>query len=175
MILTPEIEQQILDAIAADPTEPVTLPDWAYGKDGRCVILVDRIPIDLHRHLYGKLIRPLGYRERTLQCGPVGNVNPYLFGVPLTGQPLRTHCNKGHAYAGNEAPPNSRGYRCLTCLRDSYRKTGSTPNGMKTQCPSNHDYTPENTITGKDGRRRCRTCKNTRNAAAMRRRRKESK
>lgn len=176
MILTPEIEQKIIAAIEADPVAEVILPDHAYGAGGRVVVLVDGLPIDLHRHLYNVLIRPLGYHERMVRTPGHNprNVNPYLFGVPLTRKSPRTHCNKGHAYEGNEAPPNSRGYRCLTCLRDSRRQPGAgVANRDKTHCPHNHEYTPENTITGKDGRRRCRTCKNERNAAYMAKRRKE--
>ena len=41
-----------------------------------------------------------------------------------------------------------------------------------TQCPAGHEYTPENTITGLNGRgypsRRCRTCKNERHAEYIR-------
>jgi len=174
MILTPELEQQIVEAIQTDPADELILPDWAYGKDGRVVVLVDGLPIDLHRHLYNLLIRPLGFHERLWQTpnGDRRNVNPWIMEVRQvgTGSP-RTHCGKGHAYEGNEAPPNSRGYRCLTCYRDSYRKEGQTPNRDKTHCPANHEYTPENTRIGKDGRRRCIQCTRTRNAAYMRRRR----
>lgn len=174
MILTPELEQQIIDAITADPAEPLTLPDWAYGKDGRVVVLVDGIPIDLHRHLFNRLIRPLEHHE-TLWHTPNGdrrNVNPWIMQVSVGRKSPRTHCGKGHAYEGNEAPPNSRGYRCLTCLRDSRRKEGATANGAKAHCPHDHEYTPENTRIGKDGRRRCITCIRDRNRAYMARRRK---
>lgn len=175
MILTPEIEQKIIGTIMEDPTVPTVLPEHAYGRDGRVVVLVDGLPIDLHRHLHNVMIRPLGYHERMHRTPGVDpkNVNPYLFIIPLTTKSPATHCRKGHAYEGNEAPPNSRGYRCLTCLRDS-RKTGTVANRDKTQCPQGHDYTDENTIKGKDGRRRCRICKNTRNAAYMARQRKET-
>ncbi|UOW92805.1 HNH endonuclease [Microbacterium phage RobinRose] len=176
MILTPEIEEKIIAAIESDPTVPTILPDHAYGKGGRVVVLVDGLPIDLHRHLHNVMIRPLGYHERMVrrEGDDPRNVNPYLFGIPLTRKSTRTHCNKGHAYKGNEAPPNSRGYRCLTCLRDSRRKPDAgIANSRKTHCPKNHEYTKANTIVEKSGRRRCRTCKNTRNAAYMRRQRKE--
>jgi hypothetical protein len=174
LILTPEIEQQIVDAIKARPDAPLILPDHAYDPKGRVVVLVDGLPIDLHRHLYNIIIRPIGYHERMTNASVVGNVNPHLFTVRQDRKSARTHCNKGHEYAGNEAPPNSRGYRCLRCLRESRPSTGGTPNGLKTHCPRNHEYDDQNTIKGKDGRRRCRVCKNARSAAYMANRRKET-
>ena len=182
MILTPELEQQIIDEILADPTEELILPDWAYGSDGRVVVLVDGLPIDLHRHLFNRLIRPLGYHERLWQTPHADsrNVNPWIMEVRTIGSGSpRTHCAKGHAYEGNEAPPNSRGYRCATCLKAllGIHDFGHA-NARKTHCPQKHEYTPENTLIGKDGKRRCRTCRRTRNAAYMRRLRsitKESK
>lgn len=181
MILTPELERQIIDEILADPTEELILPDWAYGKDGRVVVLVDGLPIDLHRHLHNVMIRQLGYHERMWQMPERDprNINPYLFVIPMAQKSPRTACPKGHAYEGNEAPPNSRGYRCATCLKAllGIRDFGQA-NARKTHCPQDHEYTPENTLIGKDGKRRCRTCRRTRNAAYMRRLRsitKESK
>ncbi len=174
MILTPENEQKIIDAVMAEPDKSLVLPDWAYGKSGRCIVVVDQIPIDLHRHLFVKLIRPLGYHERLTNMGDDGNVNPFMFHVKHGNRSSATHCHKGHAYAGNEAPPNSRGYRCLTCLRDSIQRAG-TSNAAKTHCPHNHEYTAENTYIGKDGKRRCLTCKRQRNREDMRRRRQLSR
>ncbi|UDL15434.1 HNH endonuclease [Microbacterium phage Pepe25] len=176
MILTPEIEQKIIAVIEADPSKPVILPEHAYGRDGRVVVLVDGIPIDLHRHLFNTLVRPLEHHERMWQTpkGDRRNVNPWIMEVVAGKKSPRTHCNKGHAYKGNEAPPNTRGYRCLTCLRDSRRQPDAgIANAAKTHCPQNHPYTKANTIVEKSGRRRCRTCKNSRNAAYMRRQRKE--
>lgn len=167
MILTPQIERDLIAQITAAPASPVVLPEWAYGKSGRVVVLVDGLPIDLHRHLHNVIIRPLGYHERMHRNFGRKNVNPYLFTVVEGHKSPRTHCNKGHAYEGNEAPPNSRGYRCRTCLRDSYGLSG-TGNSTKTHCPSNHEYTTENTTIGRDGKRRCLTCKRARNAAYMR-------
>jgi hypothetical protein len=173
VILTPEIEHTLLVA-CLHHTQSVVLPDWAYSKSGRCVVVVDGIPIDLHRHLHNKLIRPLGNHEVMVQQGPPLNVNPNLFHVKHRREPsTRTHCGKGHAYAGNEAPPNSRGYRCRTCLRDSYKSTG-IPNASKTHCPADHEYTAENTYRDSAGRRRCRICTRASKAAYMRRKRKES-
>ena len=47
MILTPELEQKIIDEILADPAEELILPDWAYGKGNRVAVLVDGLQIDL--------------------------------------------------------------------------------------------------------------------------------
>lgn len=176
MILTPSLERQIIDTIQEDPTETLILPDWAYGRDGRVVVLDDGLPVDLHRYLFDRMIRPLCYRERMFdRSGVEGNVNPFLFDVPLVGLSPATACPRGHAYEGNEAPPNSRGYRCRICLRaaiarDNERRRGRAgiANADKEFCPRDHPYTPENTVIFKDGKRRCRTCRNERNAKYMR-------
>lgn len=175
MILTSEIEEQILGAIKAEPGKALVLPDHAYGSKGKVTVLVDGLPIDLHRHLHNILIRPLEYHERMWdQSGVTGNVNPHLFAVVAGHKSPATHCSKGHAYAGNEMPPNSRGYRCRTCYLNSRPKAG-IGNADKTACPYGHDYTPKNTKIGRDGKRRCRTCVNSRNRRYMATRRKEKK
>lgn len=175
MILTPDIESKIVRAIEADPTKAVILPDHAYNKAGRVVVLVDGLSIDLHRHLHNTLIRPLGYHERMWnQSSDSRNINPHLFAVVEGKKNPRTHCNKGHEYEGNEAPPNSRRYRCMTCLRNFQKADHpGVPNKNKTHCPEGHEYTKANTIKGKDGRRRCLACKRNRNRAYMARKRKE--
>lgn len=173
MILTPAIEKELIEKILEEPTAALQLPEQAYGAGDRVVVLVEGLPIDLHRHLHNLLIRPLGYHERMWDTSGVpGNVNPFLFSVVAGRKSPRTHCSKGHAYAGNEAPPNSRGYRCRTCLVDSRRTPGAgTANSEKTKCPHGHEYTRKNTIKDADGKRRCRRCKNDRQAAYMRARR----
>lgn len=174
MILTPENLAEISATCERKrATGSVVLPDWAYGKNGRCVVQVDGVSIDLHRHLHNLLIRPLAHHEIMVNDGEPRNINPWMFHVKQDRRSDATHCHKGHAYEGNEAPPNSRGYRCLTCLKDS-TSGGGTPNALKTHCPANHEYTAENTLVGKDGKRRCLTCTRARKAAYMRRKRKES-
>ena len=174
MILRPALRREIVAAIQAAPDKPLLLPDHAYGRDGRVIVVVDGLPMDLHRHLYEEIIRPLGYHERLHDTSGVeGNVNPHLFLVRPDRKSPRTHCNAGHPYEGNEAPPNSRGYRCATCLREllARRRTegAGIPPKERTECPKGHPYTRKNTIRGKDGRRRCRTCVNDRKRAYMRR------
>lgn len=175
MILTDEIQQQLVDLIEYAPDAALVLPEHAYGAGGRVIVLVDGIPIDLHRHLYGLLIRPLGYYERMHDdSGVPGNVNPHLFTLYKVGSSWRTHCPKGHDYAGNEAPPNTRGYRCLTCLRDSRRRPGAQlASRDRTQCPQGHDYTTENTYIDSAGKRRCLICTRKQKREYMARRRKE--
>lgn len=84
-----------------------------------------------------------------------------------------THCPQGHEYT----PKNTRirigrsGYEnrsCKECAR--YIPNGRinpliAANAAKTHCPKRHEYTPENTIIdytvgGRNGGRRCRTCRN---------------
>lgn len=178
MILTPAILKQIIDTIEEDTAEPVILPDHAYGPDGRVMVYVDRVPIDLHRHLHNLMIRPLGYHERMHQRHDIDkrNINPWLFIVRADRKSARTHCNQGHEYTPeNEAPPNRRGYRCLTCLRNSIRNPGAVANKDKTHCPQNHKYTPENTLIKVDGKRRCLICVREQNRDYMRRKRAEQK
>lgn len=57
--------------------------------------------------------------------------------------------NPGHLKAGSQAE-NMR--------HVSERKRN--PASLKTHCVHGHQYTPENTVIDKSGRRRCRTCKN---------------
>jgi hypothetical protein len=176
MILTPDVEASIVEAVLEDPSKPVVLPPFAYGRRERVVVLVDGLPIDLHRHLHNILIRPLEWDERMWdRSGVRGNVNPFLFVVIQGRRTLGTHCRNGHPYEGNELAPGAPGgYRCAICYRASRPPVTGDTNAAKTKCPQGHDYTPENTITTRDHKRRCRTCTNDRSAAAMRRRRKEN-
>ncbi len=74
-----------------------------------------------------------------------------------------THCPQGHPYSGdNVRVEKSGGRRCLTCKRESMRRsTGSTVTGPsmreKTHCKNGHEFTPENTLTTAT-QRVCRTC-----------------
>jgi len=159
MILTEEIQQKIIATIEQDRTSPVVLPEHAYDVDGEVRVMIDRLPVHLHRHLHNLLIRPLGYRERMHdQSGVKGNVNPYLFKVVEGNRSPATHCHKGHLYEANEMPPNSRGYRCKQCYLNSQPEPHGTPNRDKTHCPQDHPYDEKNTIIDSAGRRRCDIC-----------------
>lgn len=48
----------------------------------------------------------------------------------------------------------------------------SALNAKKTHCKRGHEFTPENTVRPRDGRRRCRTCLNDRQRAKYHARRK---
>jgi hypothetical protein len=39
--------------------------------------------------------------------------------------------------------------------------TFAARNAAKTHCKHGHEFTPENTVARRDGRRRCRACDNT--------------
>ncbi|AWN04674.1 HNH endonuclease [Microbacterium phage Squash] len=170
MILTPEILEKIVTAIEQKPDAPVTLPDHAYGRNGKARILVDGLPIDLHRHLHNLLIRPLEQNERMHdQSGVKGNVNPHLFTVIKGGRSPALYCPNNHPYAGNEAPPNSRGYRCAICLKNSQPERAGLANADKTECPEGHPYNDENTYIDSAGRRRCLICKRDTDARYRRR------
>lgn len=174
MTIDDEVLEKILAACERNPPRAVTLPAHAYGADGVAVIIVKGLSTPLHRHLHELLIRPLADDEYMRdQSGVVGNVNPRLFAVERrgSGRSARTHCHRGHQYAGNEMPPNSGGWRCRRCYREwrasrsNGRPSVTAINRAKTHCPRNHEYTTENTIINGDGKRRCRTCIADRRAA----------
>jgi len=178
LILTKEIQKQIIDAIEADTAAAVVLPDHAYSKEGRVLVVIDGLAIDLHRHLYTLIIGPLTDTQRMHDTSGVeGNVNPYLFTVVEGGRSPSTHCPNDHPYAGNEMPPNSRGYRCRLCYEAALqrqREQGEdvgTPNSEKTECPQRHPYSEENTLIDSAGRRRCRICKKAQARAYVERQR----
>lgn len=55
------------------------------------------------------------------------------------------------------------------------RKPKGNANAAKSHCPAQHAYTKENTLVGKDGKRRCATCRRDRNRAYAAQRRKEAR
>jgi len=96
---------------------------------------------------------------------------------------IKTHCLRGHEYTeentiwvkGTEGKGiGGRGHRtCRTCsnmkARETRARIAATKPSLreiaiekrlaKTHCPNGHEWTPENTIYGKDGFiRHCRTC-----------------
>lgn len=58
----------------------------------------------------------------------------------------------------------------VTSRENTLRGVGfSAVNARKTHCPQGHQFTPENTYTQSDGRRRCRKCRQATNRASSRR------
>lgn len=178
MKLTPELEQMILDRVAAAPERAIVLPDWAYWKGhSQPVIYVDGLPTRLNRYLYERVKGPLDYAT-TLSL-PAGvhprNVNPLLF-VAQPGRKRGLVCPNGHPYADNEMPDNLMGWRCRTCYlawcakHSLGRQNAGQVNRAKTHCPQGHEYAGDNLMIQSNGRRRCRACNNaqTRSSAANR-------
>jgi hypothetical protein len=64
-------------------------------------------------------------------------------------------CDRRNCVNPLHTVPTTRGQNAL---RDSGGGAGS--NRAKTRCPHGHEYTPENTMTGPQGWRRCRACHN---------------
>lgn len=86
----------------------------------------------------------------------------------------KTHCPAGHEYTPENTririgPSGNENRSCKQCQRLSRPPTGKVnlfiaANAAKTHCPKGHEYTPENTIVdlsvgGKNGSRRCKTCR----------------
>lgn len=156
-----EIEAKILKQISLEPDREIILPDWAYGKNrNQPQVTVDNERQPLVRHLYEVLISELPHRAWV--ANPVGvdprNVNPHL-AIVLPSRRSRVSCANGHPYRPEDFIPNV-GYRCQACREARLLGTPSAAdlNAQKTHCPQNHEYTKENTIRLKSGRRRCRTC-----------------
>lgn len=169
MILTPEIETLILDAIKKHPDSPIVLPDFCYwrGRD-QPVVYIDSLPESLSRVLYKKVIGPLDYGQHLLLKEGVTkrNVNPYLFTVETRIK--RGHvCPNGHEYAnGNEMPENRGRWRCRKCYMD-WLERGRTGEGgpnvgdinrAKVTCPEGHPLEGDNLQILKNGKRRCAQC-----------------
>lgn len=79
----------------------------------------------------------------------------------------RTHCPRGHEYAGDNLYVTASGHRsCNECRRARQRRPDPTPRGthnaVKTHCPHGHAYTEENTYFTSRGGRACATCRRTR-------------
>lgn len=74
----------------------------------------------------------------------------------------KTHCPKGHLYAGSNLRIISTGGRqCRACQREKYRETHPfirLDSRLKTHCDHGHEFTTENTYW-RVGWRTCKTCK----------------
>ena len=82
----------------------------------------------------------------------------------IRAKKLRESCPYGHALDEQNTYLYKGSRICRTCNRERMRirrpKTVGQGghNKAKTHCPQNHEYTEENTIWSKDGRRSCREC-----------------
>lgn len=168
MKLTPEVEAKIVEAIRENEGTPLVLPDWAHWKGrNQPVVSVDRLPEQLSRHLYRKLIGPLEDDQMLVQQPgvPARNVNPHLFRV-VTRRQVRTHCPNGHEYAAQRPMDGLARRRCRICY-EAYlarrrvaqrRPSAADVNRAKTHCIHGHELAGDNLTVLADGRRRCRTC-----------------
>lgn len=173
MRLTSEIESTLLERLDRFPERAIVMPEWCYWKgQAQPIVYIDGLPTRLNRYLYTKVIGPLDYSTRLIRRDGVHplNVNPHLF-IAEPGRSRGDRCAKGHAYAGNEMPDNSMGFRCVTCYlafrkRHSLgRRNAGQLNAAKTHCPRGHPYSGSNLITQSNGRRRCRQCNAEQTAA----------
>jgi len=117
---------------------------------------------------------PVTHAENTRR-GLISALRHTWRNIPKHPFSLKTHCPRGHEYAGDNLVINCNGKReCRACIRASKRASGQAkrdaerkirggpkPNGMTTYraqfttCPKGHEYTHHN------GRqRRCRICEN---------------
>lgn len=137
--------------------------------------------------------RPEGCETRHLDGNPQNNyVGNLSWGTPKENsadidrhgrrwQTNKTHCAKGHPLSGENLGYEKRGNKkkrvCRECRRDKDRRMYAeakaagkygTYNGEKTHCKRGHEFTPENTMSGTEGRkhRKCKTCHRDRARAA---------
>ena len=142
-----------------------------------------------HRIVYELLRGPI--KEKTLDhlCRNTRCVNPAHLDPCSQAENIRrvprkhkTHCPRGHEYAGDNLHITPRGHRrCWECNRqrtsrlyhEGARVQGrvvGVHNGLKTNCPYGHEYPGANLGFTRDGRRRCRECERRRNREAKHRR-----
>ena len=73
----------------------------------------------------------------------------------------KTHCPRGHPYAGSNLRVTEQGRQCKACQREKYRETHPfvrLDSKLKTHCDHEHEFTIENTLITPQGWRRCRIC-----------------
>jgi hypothetical protein len=171
--LSREAERSVLESIRRYPEDHVTWRRELYTRaDGALLVYRDGLAELLHRRLYRLTIDPdLGRKRLVRTCDKHGCANPHHYEVQ--GEETRTHCPKGHPYAGNTDPTG----HCAICAaarrasRSGDGKPAPVLNAEKTHCPNSHEYTPRNTYVyvGRGGvHRKCRAC-NAERAAARRR------
>ncbi len=161
MRYSPEIESALVAQIAAEPTRPVVLPEWAYwAGEPQPWIYRDGMPVPLMRHLYEVILGGLA-ETAGLQNPPhvdARNVNPHL-AIVKPSKRTRLVCPNGHTYTEDDWI-DGVGHQCQTCRAAKLLGTPSITdiNRAKTDCPQGHPYTEENLVRLKNGRRRCKQC-----------------
>ena len=103
------------------------------------------------------------------------------------GGPNRSECTKGHPWTPENIYWRKSGHPvCRACNRErqrnawvegwrppeypaagrARRQARAKPRQQRPACPQGHEFTPENTFYGSDGRRRCRACRRAKREAA---------
>ena len=135
-----------------------------------------------HRIAYEALVGPipegldLNHLCRNRACCKPAHLEPVprrlaeLRGDTLPGANLKvTNCPAGHPYDTENLIVRTRGEytsrECRACRRQADRARAPRPSYYKprertpdTTCREGHEFTVENTLIRKNGRRRCRTC-----------------
>lgn len=93
-------------------------------------------------------LEPVTFRENCLRGYGVG-----------ARAARKTHCPKGHAYAGTNLVGTERHRECRSCRRERERivDRGGRPPFDHTVCRNGHAYTPDNTLETRHNR--CRMCR----------------
>lgn len=173
MRLERDLELLLIKHIEEHPDRAIVLPDWAYwaGRN-QPIVYRDGLPVKLSRYLYERVVGEIPYATQLIPRDGVHprNVNPLLF-MAVPGRHRGETCPNGHAYAGNEMPDNSMGWRCRRCYVAWLKKHAigrpnqGQINRAKTHCPQGHPYDDDNTMYLSNGRRRCRACNAAQTAA----------
>lgn len=148
---------------------------WTGAKNnsGYGQIRVNGTTTYTHRLAYEVFVGPipeglhLDHLCRNRACCNPHHLEPVTSGENTRrGEPAnRTHCPEGHPYdeantrireridQKSKTPVRTR--ECRECALIRQRQK----HAERTHCNEGHPYTPENTITRSDGRRWCRTCR----------------
>lgn len=147
---------------------------WSYSHEGKTKTVY------VHRFAYEQLVGPvpdgnvLDHKCRVRFCINPDHLEPTTQQINLerrlnrdggaSFQRNKTHCPKGHPYAGDNLAMRKDGKRsCRACEREwtrQYRERNPQPKAEpQTHCKFGHEFTPENTHIGKQhGQRICKIC-----------------